>query len=183
MQDPSTEGAVSIRRGRALALLLAALVTAGLIAGCSSKKEEVDTAATTTEAEDETPATTRERERTTTTRSGGSPGTAVGDDAEEEVTDSTWTENATNFRGRNGLKVAYECAPGGQFGSVWGTGTYTDDSSVCTAAVHAGLITQPQGGRVVIEIEPGEDSYDGSTSNGVTSSDYGRWDGSYTFVE
>jgi hypothetical protein len=33
---------------------------------------------------------------------------------------------------------------------------------------------------VPIEIRPGEASYKGSTRNGVTSYDYGPWDGSYT---
>ena len=64
---------------------------------------------------------------------------------------------------------------------MWGTDTYTDDSSVCIAAVHAGLITEDEGGRVVIEIAPGEESYTGSEANGITSTDYGSWSGSFTF--
>ena len=61
-------------------------------------------------------------------------------------------------------------------------GTYTDDSSVCSAAVQAGLITLANGGNVTIEIQPGANSYTGSTKNGITSSDYGPWSGSNTFV-
>ena len=62
-----------------------------------------------------------------------------------------------------------------------GTGTYTDDSSICTAAVHAGLITLANGGKVTIEIAPGANSYSGTTANGVTSSSYDSWSGSFTF--
>ncbi len=72
--------------------------------------------------------------------------------------------------------------PGGAFGTVWGSGTYTDDSSVCTAGVHAGVISQQGGGVVVIVISPGLSSYEGSTSNGVTSVGYGSWYGSFQVV-
>jgi hypothetical protein len=56
------------------------------------------------------------------------------------------------------------------------------NSSVCTAAVQQGLITLAKGGYVTIEIQPGANSYNGSTKNGITSSDWGPWYGSYTFV-
>ena len=93
----------------------------------------------------------------------------------------SWSTNATTHRGQNGTKVTVPCSPNGTLGSVYGTGTYTDDSSVCTAAVQAGLITVAQGGTVVIQIAAGQSSYTGSTANGVTSSSYGSWGGSYTF--
>jgi hypothetical protein len=64
---------------------------------------------------------------------------------------------------------------------VWGTDVYTDDSSVCTAAVHAGLITLAGGGTVTAEIRPGQSSYKGSTRNGITSSPYASWLGSFIF--
>lgn len=83
----------------------------------------------------------------------------------------------------DGEEFEYTCSPGGNVGSIWGTDVYTDDSSVCTAAVHAGLITIQSGGAVTIEIRPGEDSYDGSEQNGVTSNDYGAWGGSFIFLE
>jgi hypothetical protein len=66
---------------------------------------------------------------------------------------------------------------------VWGTDIYTDDSSVCTAAVHAGLIDYEDGGEVVIEIRAGESSYLGTTANGVTTLDYGAWRRSFVFVD
>jgi len=67
-------------------------------------------------------------------------------------------------------------------GAVWGTDVYTDDSSVCTSAVHAGLITLASGGSVTIEMRPGQTSYEGSTRNGIISSPYGSWGGSYVLL-
>jgi hypothetical protein len=91
--------------------------------------------------------------------------------------------SATSFRGRIGERFAFICAPGMSLSkSVWGTGLYSDDSPVCTAAVHAGVIPAGQGGRVTIEIQPGAGSYEGSRQNGVSSRRYGRWKGSYVFV-
>lgn len=97
--------------------------------------------------------------------------------------DETWARNATEYRGDDGRRVTILCAPDGPLGAVWGTETYTDDSSICTAAVHAGLITPESGGAVNIRIGPGQESYRGSTANGVTSSDYGPFDGSFTFPD
>lgn len=113
----------------------------------------------------------------------GEPIAGSGDDveADEEAEGDGWAENPSQFRGRDGLRVAYACEPGGDLRTVWGTDTYTDDSSVCTAAVHEGVITQEDGGRVVVEIAPGEDSYEGTEANGVSSNDYGEWGGSFTF--
>lgn len=90
-----------------------------------------------------------------------------------------WGLNAAEHRGRIGEFVEYACPGGGALGSVWGTGTYTDDSSVCTAAVHAGAISRSSGGAVTIEILGGLASYCGSTRNGVTSRDWGNWIGSF----
>ncbi|MGH8957914.1 MAG: LCCL domain-containing protein [Acidimicrobiia bacterium] len=79
----------------------------------------------------------------------------------------------------NGQRFDYECPAGGEPDSAWGIDVYTDDSSVCTAAVHVGVITVDEGGTVTIEIRPGEDSYEGSTRNGITTFSYGVWAGSF----
>ncbi|MBR0652852.1 hypothetical protein GXW78_24560 [Roseomonas terrae] len=65
-------------------------------------------------------------------------------------------------------------------GIVWGTGTYTTDSRICRAAVHAGVIP-PGGGQVTVEPAPGLPSYDGSDANGVATSAYGPWPASFVF--
>lgn len=94
----------------------------------------------------------------------------------------SWSTNMTTKRGQDGTKATVNCSPNGTPGSVWGSGPYTDDSSACTAAVHAGAITLEKGGEVTVEIRPGQDSYKGTAANGVTSSDYGSFDGSFVVV-
>ena len=81
------------------------------------------------------------------------------------------------------MQVDYVCPAGGTAHSVWGTDVYTDDSSVCTAAVHAGVITLEEGGTVTIEIRPGESSYEASERNGITSGSWGSWTGSFVVID
>jgi hypothetical protein len=113
----------------------------------------------------------------------GSEGAAaMPQSARQEPGGSGWDANATAFRGRNGAQFVYTCPFYGAAGGVYGTDVYTDDSSVCTAAVHAGRITLAGGGSVTIEIRPGQSSYTGSTRNGITSSSWGTWSGSFVIV-
>ena len=94
----------------------------------------------------------------------------------------SWSADASAYEGFIGARFAYACPANGAAGSVTGTAVYTDDSSVCTAAVKEGRITLAGGGTVTIEMRPGQASYAGSTSNGVTSSSYGAWAGSFSIV-
>lgn len=64
-------------------------------------------------------------------------------------------------------------------GSVYGTGTYTDDSDIGTAAVHAGLLKTGESGFVMVTLEGGKAAYEASTRHGVTTYSYGQWSGSY----
>ncbi|MEO3472631.1 LCCL domain-containing protein [Roseomonas sp. CAU 1739] len=64
-------------------------------------------------------------------------------------------------------------------GTVWGSGTYTNDSRVCRAAIHAGAIPVT-GGTVTVTPAPGQQAYQGSTANGIATEDYGPWAGSFT---
>ncbi len=93
-----------------------------------------------------------------------------------------WTDSATSYRGRNGTQLTFACPAGGRPATVWGSSIYTDDSSICTAAVHDGRITLRGGGEVTIEIRRGEPKYAGRTRNGTTTRPYGQWTGSYVFV-
>ena len=92
-----------------------------------------------------------------------------------------WNTRGESHRGDVGTRYTYTCPPNGTIGPVWGTDVYTDDSSVCTAAVHAGLITLAGGGTVTIEMRGGEASYRGEDRNGITSWNYGAWGSSFVF--
>src|SRR5689334_5704213 len=59
-------------------------------------------------------------------------------------------------------------------GVIWGSGIYTDDSSVCTAAIHAGALSE-EGGEVEVTIMEGQDQYDSSRENGILSGSWGSW--------
>jgi hypothetical protein len=76
-------------------------------------------------------------------------------------------------------EVFYFKVVGSTDGEVWGTGVYTDDSPLATAAVHAGVLKKGETGIVKVTILAGEASYTGSTANEVTTSEYGQWEGSY----
>jgi hypothetical protein len=86
------------------------------------------------------------------------------------------------LRGREGVVVCNCSAAQTLQGAVWGTDVYTDDSSVCLAAVHAGAIGRG-GGRVRVLATRGRQAYAGSTRNGVTSQAYGRWPNAFSFAQ
>ncbi|UJR16666.1 hypothetical protein I4U23_003566 [Adineta vaga] len=71
---------------------------------------------------------------------------------------------------------------GNTVGPVWGTDIYTDDSNIATAAVHAGIIDIGETKTVDIKVFPGQQAYIGSTRDGITSSSYGIWSGSFLFT-
>lgn len=89
-----------------------------------------------------------------------------------------WGDNAVRFRGQPGQRLAVACPPG-EPSRVWGTDLYTDDSSVCTAALHAGLISADRGGVVTLVVAAGAASYAGSTRHGVASQSFGAHEGSF----
>jgi hypothetical protein len=90
-------------------------------------------------------------------------------------------QSAQTLPGDAGTRHTVTCPAGCATGSVWGTGTYSDDSSVCMAAIHAGALTSA-GGTVSLEIAPGLSEYPPSTANGVTTSRWGAWGRSFRFV-
>jgi hypothetical protein len=183
---------------RTAGIVAAGLVLAAALTACGATTKKVK-AATTTAPSTTAAATTTTSSTTTTeasstttsgssgsstTTAGGSTTTAGGGSGSGTTVvapNSEWNSNAVAYRGRNGLRVRYSCPSGGNAGSVWGTGYYTDDSSVCTAAVHSGLITLAHGGKVTIQIAAGRSSYTGTTRHGIDTSSYGSWGGSYFF--
>lgn len=73
------------------------------------------------------------------------------------------------------------CSASSPKGSVWGVDTYTQDSSLCAAAIHAGAIPA-SGGDVKIKPAAGCTTYAGSTRNGITTGSWGNYPGSFYFV-
>lgn len=89
-----------------------------------------------------------------------------------------------NLRGMNGNSYLFRCPPGKPApAAVTGSGVYTDASSICAAAVHAGTIVAQRGGLVMIQILPGQNDYRGSNQNFILSEDYGHaWGGSFVVL-
>jgi hypothetical protein len=62
------------------------------------------------------------------------------------------------------------CPGGGAMTSqIWGSDVYNEDSSICTAALHAGLITRANGGNFFVTRDTGLKNYDAVDRNGVKS--------------
>ena len=89
-----------------------------------------------------------------------------------------------NLRGMNGKSYLFRCPAGKPVPeSVTGSGPYTDASSICAAAAHAGAIDAQRGGVVMIQILPGRDGYLGTTQNFIHSADYAHaWGGSFVVL-
>jgi len=76
-------------------------------------------------------------------------------------------------------KVFYFEVTGANNGTVWGTDVYTDDSTLAKAAVHAGVLTLGQKGVVKVTFLPGQQTYTGSTRNGVTTNNWPAFNRSF----
>jgi len=86
-----------------------------------------------------------------------------------ETVDASWSTSAGNFKSRLDQDFRYICPSRGAIGKLFGgnQNKYYVGSSVCTAAVHAGLITAKSGGSAVIRIITNKSGYKGSYKNSV----------------
>jgi hypothetical protein len=109
-----------------------------------------------------------------------SPETTPTPDEADEITPIAWNTSGATFKTEDGKTYTFLCPPGGTAGAVWGSDIYTADSSICTAAVHAGIITLDRGGNVTIEFRPGRSIYGSTTRNGITSNTFGEY--SHSFI-
>lgn len=67
---------------------------------------------------------------------------------------------------------------------IYGTNVYTENSSICRAAIHKGIIKNLEGGIFAIKIESGKDSYSGSFNFNIESLSYdGLFFRSFSFEE
>jgi hypothetical protein len=112
----------------------------------------------------------------------GAPDAATPPTVAEYDYDGDWYTTPRQLQAPVGGRVRLECSPGGQGGNVWGTDVYTDDSSICEAAVHAGMITRGEGGVVRFEVLGSQPSFSGTERNGVTTMRYPSWPGSFRFL-
>jgi hypothetical protein len=118
-----------------------------------------------------------EEASTTTTEASTTTTEETATSAPDADVDALWSRTAVEHREAIGEQFTYDCPPGGTPRTIWGDHTtgYTDDSSVCTAAVHAGEITIDEGGEVLIQMVPGQPSYPSTEANGITSQEWPEW--------
>ena len=101
------------------------------------------------------------------------------DDGDEEVTPIAWDTSAMGFNGENGRTYTFECPKNGYPVTIYGSDVYTDYSSICTAAVHAGLFSIEDGGTVTIEYRPGKPVYGSTDRHGIKSNTAGQYSRSF----
>ena len=87
-----------------------------------------------------------------------------------------WTGSMAPFASQQG-KTFRVRVTGQAGGGLWGTGTYTMDSYLPAAAIHAGALKPGETGVVKFKIVPSPQAYQGSTQNGVTSGNYPFYQG------
>jgi hypothetical protein len=88
------------------------------------------------------------------------------------------TDSVNGLNKKNAKSFSVVCPVNCKMGSVWGTDMYTTDSSICVAAMHAGVIST-DGGPVKVTLKPGKPSYVGTARNGVTTSQWNAFDKSF----
>ena len=98
------------------------------------------------------------------------------------IVNSTYSSNINcmDKRGKIGEEYCYNIK-GSNEGTVWGDGIYTDDSNIAKAAVLEGKCKIGEEKLICIRIIEGKSSYGSCSKNGISSSSYGYWDGSYIF--
>jgi hypothetical protein len=86
------------------------------------------------------------------------------------------------YAGKFGTKLIFTVT-GNVQGAIYGSDVYTVDSTLATAAVHAGVLKQGQTGNVHLEIVQSPPAFNSSTKNGVTSFAWNAYPpGSYRFI-
>lgn len=101
------------------------------------------------------------------------PSAAVAIPCERLANESPFAELA------EGASITVTCPAGcNPSGRLWGTDIYTNDSQVCLAARHAGVIGE-QGGTFIVTMLAGQQRYEASTRHGVASSSWGAWPKSF----
>jgi len=101
--------------------------------------------------------------------------------AGSQVIEAGCSFDAGQLTSKDGTVFRVACPAGCGKGSIYGTGVYTADTSICRAGIHSGVIPE-SGGVVSITLEPGRPAYRGSEQNGIKSRDYGKYSRSFEVV-
>jgi len=104
------------------------------------------------------------------------------DTRDRDITSISWDTSAAGFKGESGQTYKFRCPSDGAAAVIYGSDVYTDDSSICTAAVHAGLFTLERGGVVSIEIRPGRSTYGSTIRHGIKSVNFGQYGRSFVVL-
>ncbi len=89
--------------------------------------------------------------------------------------------NLLSFHGLIGKTLAFKVTGRGD-GSVYGTGIYTTDSNLATAAVHAGVLKAGETGIVRIAMIASPPTFTSSTQNGISSNGWGVYPAAYQVI-
>jgi hypothetical protein len=90
--------------------------------------------------------------------------------------------NLKAFESQQGKVLAFSVTGAAGGGGIWGTDSYTTDSRLAMAAVHAGVLQAGETGVVYVKVTPSPASFTGSVRNGVSTSGYGTYTAAYEFV-
>jgi hypothetical protein len=107
---------------------------------------------------------------------------AVGVEEPQSVNVQPDPGNLSNFRHLIGQTLHFRVTAVPQ-GSLWGTDVHTSDSNLASAAIHCGVLRPGQTGVVKVQILQPPAGFQGSTRNGITSSDYGSYGGAYRILK
>ncbi len=94
-----------------------------------------------------------------------------------------WLTDASVLGLQEGESILVSLPSNGEVREIWGSDPYTIDSSIGTAAVHAGLLTFEDGGEVLLKRIQKRTAFNGSEKNGVESFDYEGAMNAYSFVK
>jgi hypothetical protein len=144
-------------------LPFALLFSSLLVFGCSKTNKD-GRGASASSSDDDDKASSKKK------KSGG------GDGDEAGACEKTFEEVAKHEKGN---EFEFSCPADCEKGALWGTGWYTVDSSICSAAIHSGAIKAAKGGKVTVKAKKGLRKYKGTKANSFTSEDYGEFHDSF----
>ncbi len=93
---------------------------------------------------------------------------------------ATCSDSPKTLKMQNEKSFEVNCPANCGSASIWGTDSYTTDSSICLAAIHTGVMQKDKGGKITVSIIAGLPAYTGSEKNGVTTSSWNSYEASFT---